>query len=151
MITLGMTHEKTVKFAADIFNVSHVPRKRKPPNKDMFNLQVRTPTDIEIIATALHEPSITKREQMELFLEFIPLKRSISEIKHDDSRYRDASLKMVEKYIELRKLNQRGKPPNYEAMRERLKSKVEKEFREACARSARKNTRPNGRRERRQS
>lgn len=140
MIVLGMTHEETVKFVADTFNVSCVPRKRKPPNKGMFNLQVRTPIDVENIATALHEPSITKREQMELFLEFIPLKRSISEMEHDDSRYRDAYLEMVEKYIELRKLNQRGKPPNYEAMQGRLKRKVEKEFREACARSARKHT-----------
>lgn len=137
MIVLGMTHEKTVEFVADTFNVSYVRRERKPPNKDMFNLQVRTPMDIENIATALHEPSITKREQMELFLEFIPVKRSVSEIKHDDLRYRDAYLEMVEKYVELRKLNQRGKPPNYEAMQGRLKRKVEKEFKEACARSAR--------------
>lgn len=135
MIVLGMTHEETVKFAAGIFNVSYVLQKRQPPNKEMFRFQVRTPTDIEIIATALHEPSITKREQIEVFLEFIPLERIISEIKHNDPRYRDAYLEMVEKYVELRKLNRRGKPPNYEVMQERLKKKVMKEFREACARS----------------
>lgn len=129
MIVLGMTHEETVKTVADHFGVSCVTRKRRKPLKHMYVFLVRTLSDIKLICETLYPHSITKRKQMELFLKFVELKNRISgRVKHDNPEHKHVYLQMVDKYIELRKLNERGPPPDYESMRERLKSKVEKEF-----------------------
>lgn len=128
MIEIGMSHEKTIEFVADIFGIDRSRKsKREKPHKDMYYIRVTTQAEIEQIAEALRPYSITRQEQIQLILEFFSLKRTFPGGKYD-SKSRAILLKMVDVYIEVRKRNERGPPPDYESMRKRLKSKVEKEF-----------------------
>jgi hypothetical protein len=123
---LGMTHKETVDFVANNFGVSVDPQNFYPPKKTMFQTQINTPKEILLIIDALHNFSHTKHKQMELFKDFVSLQESIPYKSRLEQK--EAYLKMVDMYIELRKLNERGKRPDYEAMRNLLIRKVLQEF-----------------------
>jgi hypothetical protein len=124
VIRIGMTHEETIAFAAGIFGVTYDRRvSKRPYTKDMFILGVTTEKEIRQIATALIPFSRTRHKQLELALEYLSLKDKLPEDKHD-SRSKDVLLRMIDVYIEVAKLNHRGKPCDYEAIREKLRKKL---------------------------
>ena len=130
LIRIGMTDKNTIKFVADIFGVDVQEQEMEPPRKKMFYAQVGTTKEILQIIDALREWSKTKLAQMNLLFEFILLKEYALKAKID-LEHRATYMKLVDKYIDLRKLNERGTPPDYKLMRSFLKKRVEERFSKA--------------------
>lgn len=124
MIEISMSHKETIEFVARIFGVTWGKAKQnKPHHKDMYYLRVTTQDEIKQIAIALLPHSITRHEQIELVLDFFSLKDTFPGGKYD-SHCKEILLKMIDVCIELAKRNERGKPRNYRAMREKLRAKL---------------------------
>jgi hypothetical protein len=124
MVEISMSHKETIEFVAGIFGVTWGRRKmNKPHHKDMYYLRVTTHDEIRQIAKALLPYSITKHEQIQLVLDFFSLKDTFPGGQYD-SHCTDILQKMIDVCIELLKRNERGKPPNYRAMREKLRAKL---------------------------
>jgi hypothetical protein len=130
MIEISMIHEETIEFVRRIFGVtSGINRSAKVGrnefHKDVYYLRVTTQDEVRQICETLRPYSITKREQIKLILDFFSLKADFPGRKYD-SRSRDILLRMIDVFIELKKRNERGEPPDYEAMRKRLRTKAMK-------------------------
>ena len=124
MVEISMSHKGTIEFVARIFGVTRGKAKQnKPHHKDMYYLRVTTQDEIKQIAEALLPYSITKHEQIRLVLKFFSLKDTFPGGKYD-SHFRDILLKMIDVCIEVAKRNERGEPPNYDAMREELRARL---------------------------
>ncbi|MGA2309748.1 MAG: LAGLIDADG family homing endonuclease [Candidatus Bathyarchaeia archaeon] len=124
MIEISMSHEESIRFVANIFGVSYDKvRAKEKYHKDMYRVLVTTEREIRQIAEALLPYSITKKEQIELLLEFSKLKDTFPGGKYD-SRCKEILLEMIDVFIELKKRNVRGKPPNYEAIRKHWRLKL---------------------------
>jgi hypothetical protein len=123
MVEISMSHKETIEFVAGIFGVTWGKVKMNKPHKDMYYLRVTTQNEIRQIAKALLPYSITKHEQILLVLKFFSLKDTFPGGKYDPHS-RDILLEMIDVYIELAKRNERGEPPNYDAMREKLRARL---------------------------
>ena len=126
-ITLGMTHKETINHVADIFGVSfdHYKGKKKP-HKDVYCLRVTTKQEVKQICRELETRSITKKQQIKFLLEYFELyeyKKSLHRTREKEQR-KDTTLEMIDVYIEMKKLNQRGIPPDYEAIRQKYKKVI---------------------------
>lgn len=126
-IALGMTHEETIKFVAHVFGVNHKHYKsKKKPHKDVFCLRVTTKFEVEQICLELENRSRTKKHQIKLLREYFELcedKKSLHRIR-DKKERKDITLEMIDVFIELKKANQRGIPPDYEATRQKYKKVI---------------------------
>ena len=134
IIGVGMTHEETIKFVADLFGVSYVKRERKRPRKDVYVLRVTRTEELKTILRALLPWSITKRKQIELLLQFISLKESLPEEVMGRTKRRilpqhvDNYLRLSDIYLKLRKLHAKGGHFDYDTLRKRLQDKIKNMF-----------------------
>jgi hypothetical protein len=115
IISLSMTHEPTIEFVAYVLKVTYQKRERQKPYKDNYVLRVTTRADVKRILEELKPFSITKKAHIELVLKFISLEEKSVQPKNAEQYH-----KLIDLYIELRKLNHRGKPIDYDSMRRRL-------------------------------
>ena len=121
LISIAMSHEPTIAFAANVFGVSYGKirrRKKISYHKDMFRLLVTTRKEIKQIAQALLPFAITKRKQIELMLSYLALEEDTSEKQNMKSK--EKTLKEIDIYIDIKKENERGPPSDYEKIRKKL-------------------------------
>jgi hypothetical protein len=124
-IALTMTHQPTVARIADLFGVEP-PIERvsgKKRHKNTYSIRVNTQVECLQICRALYGYSITKREPIRLLREFLMLWMSMPD---RGPKPKEKMLKVVELHISSKKANRRGRPPNYDKMRERLMKLIEK-------------------------
>jgi hypothetical protein len=127
LISIGMTHQQTVKFAADIFRVGPLVKvARNRPRKDMFTIRITTEKEIKQICQELSKHSKTKLDQIMLLLEYFSLKemQTTAADSNDISKENEISQKMVDGYLKLKSANERGPPPDYDGIREKLLNKI---------------------------
>jgi len=120
LLALAMNHEETIKFVADKFGVDSKPilRKRKShvegeagtTAKTTYVTRVFVEDDIVKVLTTLLPSLITKKRQAQLILEFIRTKQQFSGTK----ARRDLLLKLGEIYVQVRRLNPKGRRFDYD-------------------------------------
>jgi len=127
-ISLKMTHEETIKFAADKFGVNYFPRKGKPGHKDIFDCRVTTKDEIRQICNALSPYSITKKEPIKWLLDYLSEAERRERLTLSQKRSLEDKgilLGIVDLHIASKKANQRGtKIVDYEARRKELKDVI---------------------------
>lgn len=130
LISLGMSHEKTVQFAATVFRVGPLGKVVRKPHKDMFTIKITTEKEIRQICEALLSSSITRHKQILLLLKYFSLKESQATLPtaKDVSQSRKIWLEMINVYMKLKKANERPPSPDYNAMREKLLNKIPKDW-----------------------
>jgi hypothetical protein len=127
LLSLGMNHEETVRFAAEKFGVNYkgVLQRRKSYSGGVAKETVRTTyvtrvlveEDIKKILTALSPSLITKKKHAELILEFIDLKQRAP---GTNIGRKDMLQKQAEIYSKLRRLNPKGRPFDYEKWKKKF-------------------------------
>jgi len=126
MIEAPNTDEQVIQWVAEILGTDYknYVKKNKPYHKKIHYLRVTTQNEVKQICHALLPYAKTKRKQiMQLILDFFLVKETLPKRKNDPRR-RDALLKMIDIWIEIKKLNNRGKPPDYERMRNELIDRI---------------------------
>jgi hypothetical protein len=125
LIELAMTHKKTVEFVAEVFCVTTGKVARNKPRKDAYYLRITTQKEIKQVCEELEEYSVTKRKQIQLLLDYFSLKEKlIRPIGRHILQNREILEKMIDLFIELKKLNETGEPPNYDAMKRELLARL---------------------------
>jgi len=125
LIELAMTHKETVEFAARVFCVSTDKLIREKPNKDVYYLRITTIDEIKQVCEALLFYSITKKKQIQILLDYFSLKEKlIHPINKQILQNKEILQKMIDLFIELKKLNERGTPPDYDSMKQELLSRL---------------------------
>jgi hypothetical protein len=126
IITLGMTHKKTVETAADIFGVTTDLVERERPYRDYYVAKIMTQRECEQVCKELSKYSITKAAHIELLLEFLQLKKKLRfawKVERKKILFR-----MIELHILCRKANERGTPKDFKVVRKNLREMVIKDI-----------------------
>ena len=92
----------------------------------MFTIKITTEKEVEQICQALSEYSRTKLDQITRLLDYFSLKklRTTAANSKDIAKQNEILHNMVDVYIELKKANERGNSPDYDAMKEKLLNKI---------------------------
>ena len=129
LISLQMTHEQTVSFTANVFNVTFGESKKQKKaffHKDVYRVLVTTKTEIGQIAKELLAYSITKRKQIELMINYLKLEEEMNN-ERTYVKKKEILKKVIEIFIELKMNNERGEPKDYELMRQSLLERLGRE------------------------
>lgn len=125
IIELAMTHEDTVKWSAQVCNVTKAKAVRDKPHKDVHYTRIYKQDDVRLVCKAILPYMITKRKQVKLFLEYFSLKQKlIYPVNRNISINKPIIDEMISVFIEIKKANERGKTPDYDAMRRRLLERI---------------------------
>jgi hypothetical protein len=125
LIELAMTHKETVEFAGKVFCVSTDKLIREKPNKDAYYLRITTNDEVKQVCEALLFYSITKKKHIQILLDYFSLKEKlVHPIDKQILKNKEILQKMIDLFIELKKLNERGEPPDYHSMKQELLSRL---------------------------